>query len=60
MGNLSPLMFNLATDALDHMYIMEKPKLNSSVKQVLPHLSTRGFTHLLQCEVDDILSEMDC
>jgi hypothetical protein len=58
MGNLSPLMFNLATDALDH--IMEKPKLNSFVKQVLPHLSTRGFTHLLQCEVDDILSKMDC
>ena len=39
---LSPLLFNLAVDALDH--ILEKAKKN--IKGLVPHLVSGGITHL--------------
>ena len=42
--SLSPLLFNLAADALDHMF--DKAKQAGLLKVVVPHLIQRGITHL--------------
>jgi hypothetical protein len=41
---LSPLMFNLAADALDHM--LTKAREKGHIKGVVPHLIPGGVTHL--------------
>jgi hypothetical protein len=41
---LSPLMFNLAVDALDHM--LTKVREKGHIKGVVPHLIPGGVTHL--------------
>jgi hypothetical protein len=55
---LSPLLLNLAADALAH--IMHKAKAQGLIKGVVPHLIPGGLTHLqyaddmvLLCEGDD-------
>jgi len=48
---LSPLLFNLAADALDH--ILSKAKLNGYIKGVVPHLIPGGLSHLQY--TDDIV-----
>jgi hypothetical protein len=41
---LSPLLFNIAADALDH--ILSKAKEKGHIKGVVPHLVPGGITHL--------------
>jgi len=53
---LSPLLFNLAVDALDH--ILRKAKERGHIKGVIPHLVLGGLTHLQYA--DDTVIMMDC
>lgn len=41
---LSPLLFNLAADALAHIF--DKAKAQGYIKGVVPHLIIGGVTHL--------------
>jgi len=55
---LSPLLFNLAVDALDH--ILEKAKKNSGlIKGLVPHLVSGGITHLQYTDDTIILVNND-
>lgn len=53
---LSPLLFNLAADALDH--ILNKAKGKDHIEEVIPHLVQGGLTHLQYA--DDIVIMMAC
>lgn len=54
---LSPLMFNLAVDALAH--IMNKAKEKGHIKGVNPHLVDGGITHLQYADDTIIMMEGD-
>lgn len=54
---LSPLMFNLAADALAH--IMNKARSHGHIKGVIPHLIRGGITHLQYADDTIILTEGD-
>lgn len=53
---LSPVLFNLAADALDH--IVRKAKQKGHIKGVVPHIVPGGLTHLQYA--DDTVILMDC
>ena len=52
--SLSPLLFNLAADALDHMF--DKAKQAGLLKVVVPHLIQGGITHLQYADDTIILT----
>jgi len=54
---LSPLLFSLAADALDH--ILSKAKLNGYIKGVVPHLIPGGLSHLQYTDDTVILMSHD-
>ena len=51
---MSPLLFNLAADALDHMF--DKAKQAGLLKVVVPHLIQGGITHLQYADDTIILT----
>jgi retron-type reverse transcriptase len=54
---LSPLLFNLAVDALAH--ILDKAKGKGYIKGVVPHLIPGGLTHLQYADDTILLCEND-
>ena len=54
---LSPLLFNLAVDALDH--ILATVKCKGHIKGVVPHLVEGGLTHIQYVDDTVILMDLD-
>ena len=54
---LSPLLFNLAVDALDH--ILATTKCKGHIKGVVPHLVEGGLTHIQYADDTVILMDLD-